>query len=165
MRDFSWIIDRTNLWDAFGVGSYGLLLAFIESLVVFFLVALLGFLISPKWGEDRRIALLSVLSLVTALWAVIDQAYFLSWISIPPPFISFLVQSAHPIRYIYAFLTPLIALTAFAPAYLILKLDKGFHAAREVIDRLSLLTMFYLFLDIAGVIIVIIRNILGTQNG
>lgn len=32
-RDVSWVAERINMWDAIGVASYGLVLAFIESLI------------------------------------------------------------------------------------------------------------------------------------
>lgn len=63
-RDFSWVTERTNAWDAVGVVSYGLLFAFVESLIIFCIMALLGFLVSSKWDEPRRIALLSTLILL-----------------------------------------------------------------------------------------------------
>lgn len=164
MRDFSWVIARTKLWDGFGVASYGLLLAFIESLVLFLVAALLGLLISRKWNEEQRVTLLSLLSLVTAFWAIVGQLYFLAGASIPQFAIRFLAQSAHPVRVMYILLALLITLTALFPTYLVLKSNKGFQAILGLIDRLSLLTMFYLLLDVAGLIIVIIRN-LWTQNG
>ena len=34
-RDISWLTDRTNAWDAVGVTSYGLVFAFVESMVLF----------------------------------------------------------------------------------------------------------------------------------
>ena len=40
-RDFSWVTERTNSWDALGVVSYGLIFALIESVAVF-LVALVA---------------------------------------------------------------------------------------------------------------------------
>ena len=38
LRDFSWLNERTNVWDAFAVGAYGLVTAFIESIFVFPLI-------------------------------------------------------------------------------------------------------------------------------
>jgi hypothetical protein len=159
IRDFSWVIARTNLWDGFGVASYGLLLAIIESVILFLVTALLGLLVSRKWNEERRITLLSVLYLVTAFWAIISQLYFLAGISIPQFAISFMAQSAHPTRVVYVFLALLIILTTLLPTYLVLKSNKGLQIVMELIDRLSLLTMFYLFLDVAGLIIIFIRNV------
>jgi len=158
LRDVSWVTIRTNAWDALGVASYGLLFAFIESLLLFMVFALLGFLISRKWMEDRRIALLSVLFFMAALWAMMSQLYYLLGISIPGWVNNFLAQSNHPVRIIYGVGIPLVVFSVLLPAYMVLRSDKFFRFMRELIDRLSLLTTFYLFLDFIGLVIVIVRN-------
>jgi hypothetical protein len=158
-RDFSWVSERTNSWDAFGVASYGMIFAFVESLLVFLIAVVLGFLISRKWGEDRRIALLSILILVAAFWAMFSQLYFLLEISVPEQILSFLVQSKHPVRVMYATGLPLIVFTFILPAYLIIRSNRVYRFVQGLIERLSLLTMLYLFLDFAGLVIIILRNI------
>jgi hypothetical protein len=159
MRDISWVTTRTNAWDALGVASYGLLFAFIESLFLFLIFTLLGFLISRKWDEERRIALLSTLFFVAAFWAIVSQLYYLMGITIPGSLSNFLAQTNHPVRVIYGLGVPLIAFSVLVPTYLVLRSDKFFQFIRGLIDRLSLLTTFYLFLDFIGLVIVIVRNI------
>ena len=66
-RDFSWVSERTNSWDAVGVVSYGLVFAFIESLMIFLIATLMGFLISQKWEEKQRITLLGTLVTIARL--------------------------------------------------------------------------------------------------
>jgi hypothetical protein len=158
-RDFSWVAERTNAWDAVGVASYGMIFAFIESLVVSLVAVLFGFLISTKWKEDRRIALLSYLVIIVALWEIVSQLYYLQGFSIPGSIYLFLIHSGHPVRYLYAAALVLALLTIGPPVYLLLRSDKALRLARESIDRLSLLTSFYLFLDLAGLVIVIVRNL------
>ena len=158
-RDISWLTERSNLWDAIGVVSYGLLFAFVESLMVFFVVALLGLLISAKWEEARRIALLSILMLVLSLWAMYGQAHFI-WNLTPAGWILRLAaQSGHPYRIIFGITFIAVVLTVAVPTFLVLHWDKFFHFVREAIDRLSLLTSLYLVLDLFGLVIVVIRNI------
>src|SRR5512146_2668540 len=53
LRDVSWVADRTNAWDAVGVVSYGLLFALLESLLLFGVMVLLGYLVSGSWDVDR----------------------------------------------------------------------------------------------------------------
>jgi hypothetical protein len=159
LRDFSWVTERTNAWDAFGVASYGLLFAFVESLLLFIIFALLGFLISRHWAEDRRIALLSLLFFIATFWAMMSQLYYLLGITIPVSLNNFMVRSNHPVRILYGVSIPLITFSVLFPVYLVLKSDKFFRFMRELIDRLSLLTTFYLFFDVVGLVIVIIRNI------
>jgi len=158
-RDFSWVTERTNAWDAIGVISYGMVFALIESLAVFLVAVLLGFMVSRKFDEGRRIALLSVLVLITALWAMASQVYFLWGISLPEQMMRFLAQSGHPVRVLYAASLALVLPTVLIPAFLVLKSNKVFNFVRELTERLSLLTMFYLVLDVGGLVIVLIRNL------
>ena len=158
-RDFSWITERTNSWDAIGVVSYGLIFALIESVVVFLIAILLGFLISKKWSEDRRITLMGVLVFVASLWAMVSYLYFLLGVSIPGETILFLASLAHPLRFLYAVSLVLVVPTVALPAYFVLRSEKFLKGVQGLFERLSLLTLFYLFFDFIGLIVIVIRNI------
>jgi hypothetical protein len=158
-RDTSWVAERTNAWDAIGVVSYGMIYAFIESILVFIVVSLLGFFVARSWSMERRIALLSVFVLIISLWAMISQLYFLLGARLPEPIFQALVQNAHPVRTMYMILLALVGATFVIPAYFILQSDKGLKAAQGFIERIGLLSMFYIFLSFIGLVIVVIRNI------
>jgi hypothetical protein len=158
-RDFSWVAERSSAWDAVGVLAYGMVFALVESLGVFLVAALLGLLVSPRWEESRRIALLNILVLVTAVWAILGQLVFLLNFSLPAPLNQFLAGSDHPLRILYAAGLALIAPSVFVPAYLVLRSERAFRFARELAGRLALLTSFYLLLDVAGLVILLIRNL------
>jgi hypothetical protein len=158
-RDFSWVTERTNSWDAIGVLSYGLIFAFIESLLVFLVAILLGFLVPKKWNEDRRLTLVGILVFITSLWAIASYLYFLMNMSIPGKTIIFLAGIQHPLRILYAISLVLVIPTVALPAYLVLRSEKILKGVRGFFERLSVLTMFYLFFDFVGLVIVIIRNI------
>ena len=158
-RDLSWLTERTNAWDAIGVGAYGLVFAFIESVVIFLVIVLLGFLVSRRWDEERRIALLSVLALVLALWAIIGQLFFMLAVSVPGGVIGFMAGTAHPLRLLYAAALALVAPTVLVPTLLVLRSGRASQLIRGLIERVSLLTMFYLLFDVIGLVIVLIRNI------
>lgn len=158
-RDVSWISERTNAWDAVGVLSYGLVFAFLESIVIFLVIALLGYLVSLRWDETHRIALLGLLILILACWAMYAQAYFIWNIPLPGGFLAIVSRSAHPLRILY-----LVALAAlivtFLPATILVLTNAVFgRIVRSVIDKVSFLTGFYLVLDALSLIIVIIRNV------
>lgn len=160
-NDYGWIAKRTNAWDAIGAGSYGLVFTFFESTLVFLGAVLLGFFISTKWEENRRLALMSVMVFITSLWAMIGQLYFLSHLSVslPMPLALFLLRSGHPVRYLNLLTAMIIGLTVLLPALFILKSQKTLRFVMGSIERISLLTTFYLFFDLLGLIIVIIRNV------
>lgn len=158
-RDFSWVTERTNSWDAIGVVSYGLIFAFIESVVVFLAALLLGFLVSRKWNEDRRLTLIGILVFITSLWAMAGYLFFMLNISVPGETILFFAGLAHPLRVLYAVILALVGSTVVLPVYLVLRSEKFLRGARGFFERISTLTLFYLFFDFLGLVIVIIRNV------
>ena len=159
LRDFSWVAERTNSWDAIGVVSYGLVFALVESLLVFLVALLLGFLISKKWDEDRRIALMGLLVFITSLWAIISYLYFMLNVSVPCKSILFMAGLAHPLRFLYAVSFALVVPTIVLPTFLMLRSEKLLQGLQGFFERLSLLTQFYLFFDFVGLVIIIVRNI------
>ncbi len=158
-RDMSWVTDRTNAWDAVGVFSYGLVFALAESLIIFLLASLLGFLVSARWDRDWRVSLISVLVLMLSLWAILEQLFFLLEVHLPGFLIDVLVRSGHPLRALYVGVVGLVSLTILVPVVLVLRSQKAVRFVEAMIDRLSLLAMFYLVLDVIGLVIVVIRNL------
>ena len=158
-RDLSWLTDRTNAWDAIGVASYGVIFAFIESLILFLAFALLGFLIARRWNQETRLAFLAILVLILSLWAIVGQLYFLLNLSFSATIIRFFIQIPHPLRVLYVTATAVVAPTVLIPAWLVLHSNKAVQFMGGLIERLSLLTTVYLFFDVVGLVIVIIRDI------
>jgi len=158
-RDMSWVIERTNVWDAIGVGSYGMVFAFLESVIIFIVVTLLGFITPKQWEINKRIAFLSLLVLITALWAIISQLLFLWNVNLPDSVIRFTAQSGHPLWVLYAISLAFVVPTVLLPFYLFIRSDKSVGIIGGLSERLSVLTVFYLFFDLVGLIVVIIRNI------
>jgi hypothetical protein len=153
------VSERTNSWDAIGVGAYGLTIALIESVFVFLVVMALGFLVSKKWDLKKRISILGFLFTILALWGIVGQLYYFVEVSVPVEWIQFLASKSHPLRVLYAICLIAIAPTIFLPGYGILKSRKIANGFYEFFDRISLLVALYLILDIAGIIIVVIRNL------
>ena len=158
-RDISWLTERTNLWDAVGVASYGMVFAFVESLLIFLVAAFSGLFIPKGWPSDRRIAFLALLVLLASAWAMVSQLLFLWNVSLPVQAIQFLRESGHPLRILYAGSLLMVSVTILLPVYLFLRSKKSVVMMQGLMERLSLLTMLYLFFDVLGLMIVIIRNI------
>lgn len=158
-RDISWLTERTNLWDAIGVVSYGLLFAFAESVMIFLVLVLIGIIIPLQWPSDRRITFLGLLILLVSIWGIISQLLFLWNVSLPAPALQFLRSSSHPLRILYAASLVVVIPTILAPVYLFVRSKKSVAFMQDLMERFSLLTTFYLFFDAVGLIIVIIRNI------
>lgn len=158
-RDVSWISERTNYWDAVGVISYGLIFAFVESLVVFLFFAALGYFISTKWSESKRVTLLCVLAMVLALWAFYNQAYFVWSLSFQISFPAFIARQSHPLRFLYAFALTAVFLSVITPVLLILRSENFFKSMQSIMDRFVVLAAFYIFLDFLALIVIVIRNV------
>jgi hypothetical protein len=159
LRDVGWVSERTNAWDAIGLGAYALLFAFVESLIIFFVFTLFGFLTPNHWTVDKRIAFLSLFVLILSAWGIISQLLFLWNVSLPASAIRFLAQSGHPVRIMYAASLAVVLPSVGVPVYFFLRSDRLFRSIQDLSERLSLLTVFYLFFDLAGLVIVLIRNI------
>ncbi len=159
LQDYSWVTERTNSWDAIGVGAYGLLVALAESVFVFVVALVLSFLISRKWEESRRLALLFVTIFIVAIWAIINQLYFLFGVTLPGGMMRSLINAAHPLRILYGTSFVLVTVSVVLPFFAVLQSDKAVKGLKTVMERLSTLTVLYLFLDAVGLVIVIIRNV------
>jgi hypothetical protein len=159
LRDFDWISERTNSWDAVGVGGYALLLALIESLGVFIIFFILSFLVHKTWTPDTRLAIMSALIFVVSLWAVFTQVFFLLGGVLPESIFQFLVNSGHPFRYVYGTIWAAVIITVAAPVFFLLRSNKLVNGTITVIERIVLLSGLYLFFDFIGIVVVIIRNI------
>ena len=158
-RDMSWLIERTNIWDAVGNASYALLFAFIESLLVFGLLALVGLVAPKQWEVNRRVAFLTLLLFVTVIWAMVAQLLYLWNIWLPPILVQFIASTRRPLVMLYLFSLALVAPTVSLPVLVFLRSKKALPALLDLMDRLSTLSMLYLFLDMVGLVVVIIRNI------
>jgi hypothetical protein len=158
-RDLSWLTERTNAIDAIGVMSYAVVLALVESLLLFGVITLLGLLVPARWSVERRVALLAVLALLLSLWAMAAQLFFLLGVSPSEQTLAWLARSGHPVRIMYLIALLLVTASFLTPALLMLRSERVHPAVSALIDRLSLLTTVYLVFDAAGLLIVIIRNL------
>ena len=157
-RDFDWVTARTNSWDAVGVVSYGLLFTFFESLVVFIAAILLGFLISSKWSEKKRTALMGVMVIILSLWSIFNQTYFLRAMEPSEQMIAFYISTGRPLVALYVTALLLVGLSFSLPTYAILTSSKAEKAVLDGFERLSTLMILYLVFDIAALVIILIRN-------
>lgn len=161
MRDFSWVSQRTNIWDAFGVSAYGLLIALAESLFVLGVILVLNILVPPQWEEKRRIALLFVIILLAALWSIGDQLCFMLGIPFPAPLVDLVAGISHPVRVLYAFYFLLATLSVALPVWWVSRSKKVQAVVQAAIERLSPLSAFYLLFDVVALVIVVVRNLKG----
>jgi hypothetical protein len=80
-------------------------------------------------------------------------------VSIPGNTILSIARMSHPLRFLYSISLAVIGLTVALPAYFVLQSEKFMQGVRGFFERISTLTLFYLFFDFVGLVIVIIRNV------
>ena len=159
LQDVSWISERTNTWDAVGVGAYGLLLALVESTAVFVVALLLNLLLPRRWEEDQRLTALTGLIFALAAASMLNQGYFLGGARLPGALFALLLHSGHPLRILYG-AAMLINLTLIGALLYLTDRKPGFVSGfLDLIERLSVLMTLYLALDVAALIVVILRNV------
>ena len=158
-NDFAWVAERTDAWDAVGVGSYGLVIALVESVFVLLCTLVLSLLLPKKLPEAKKIATLGTLAIMASLWSIVGQLYFLLEINLPAGLIIAISRNPHPLWILYGGLGFIVAITILVPIVLILRLEKTAAALLTFFERLTTLTALYIFLDICALVIVIIRNI------
>jgi len=158
-RDISWLIDRTNVWDAIGNTSYGMVYAFFESLLIFGILALLGLLTPSRWEVNRRVAFLTLLLFITSIWGMVSQLLYLWNIWLPFPLMQFIASTGRPLVMLYLFSLAVVVPTVSFPVFAFVRWNKTLPTLLDFMDRLTTLSMLYLFFDVIGLIIVVIRNI------
>jgi hypothetical protein len=159
-KDFSLLMGRIGgVWGAVGEMSYGLVFSFLDSLLIFLVTALLGFLVSARWQQPRRISLLGLLAGLAILWEIAAQAYVVWNMRMPGRLVQFLVQFHLPFGFYYTLTLLVVVATILVPALLILRNEKFYKVLQAFMERITLLSGFYLFLDAVALVIVIVRNV------
>lgn len=158
-RDYSWIAERTNQWDAIGVGAYGLTIAFVESLLLFIIASALRFIMPATWAEEKWVTLLGSIILLTLVWTIVGQLYFLINISMPSWFLRLFASIAHPLWFLYATIALMVGISIVIWTYFLYVSKRFRSGVYQFFDRIAVLTSIYLFLDLCSFIIVLVRNL------
>jgi len=158
-RDFSWVAERTNVWDAIGLFSYAVVFALLETSGVFLIVFLIGLFLPNQWDVEKRLAILGTLFLVLAVWTILGQLYSMNGYPLPRWIFDFLIRSNHPFRWIWGGVFLPVLVSVFVPGVFMLRSGKGRRAVLEVFERISVLSSLYLLFDVAGIVVLVLRNI------
>jgi hypothetical protein len=158
-RDVNWVAERTTSWDAVGFSGYALFYTLIESLLLFGFIALLGFIIPKNWNLTLRFVVLSLVAFILAGWSIMEQLIlivFWGWLRHLADTLTFLFTSPWSAYVLFA---GLIVISVTVPLLLLRKHPGLQEKVYSVLERLTLLSGLYLFIDVIGMIIILIRNI------
>lgn len=159
LRDVSWVTERTNAWDAIGVVSYALVFAFVESVLIFLVFLFIGLFMPRQWSSQQQLGFLGLLILLLSIWGMIGQLLFLWDLSLPDGAVQYLRHSAHPLRMLYAGVLAVVAPSILVPVLLFLRSNKMVIFMQDLVERFSTMAAFYLFFDLVGLVVVIVRNL------
>ncbi|HKJ28020.1 MAG TPA: hypothetical protein VJ965_10305 [Anaerolineales bacterium] len=158
-QDFDTVAQRTNAWDAFGEGGYFLSYALFESVVIFAVLILILLLLPRKWDQEAVFVIAGTLYLIAAAWFMVEQGRYLPMVS-PESWIGAHIQRDITLASNTGkLLALLIPITFIVPLYGLIRFEKARTALTALFDRLGVLSLLYLFLDFAGLVIVLIRII------
>ena len=97
--------------------------------------------------------------LLIGFWAILGQLYFVLELQATESLASFLIISGRPLRTLYIISLLIVFPSIVLPIFFIDRSDKFKKLILEILDRLSLLSILYIALDLLGIVIVVIRNI------
>jgi hypothetical protein len=160
-RDYSWVVEDFSFDIYLGYTGYALVAAFAESLIVAAALLLAGLLISSKWSQSKRLALSAVILFSVSLAAAGNQIFFLLLEDPPVWFSWFMLRVPYHQALVYYSLVGVVVASVVLPVFLVLRSQKVEHALNQLIDRLAVLAVFYLGLDVLGMLFVAYRVIKG----
>lgn len=159
-RDIEFVSERTELWDGIGYAGYSLMFSLGESLILTLIVWLLSLLLPQKWNTQRTLSITGSLFLILAIASIVDMAFHaFDDVRISKQYLHGL--ATYP-TLTYALIAGAVILSMAAVVWVILKSGRGEKLFAAVFDRIMLLSYFYLFLDVVGLVIVILRNVSET---
>jgi hypothetical protein len=158
-RDIDTLIERTNLFDAIGVGGYTLVYALLESLLIFFVFLGIGFLIPRKVDEEKALLTSSLIYLILVGWVILEQVRYLDFFSEENLLISALRDIDTIFSPLGALIFSLFLASLILPAIMLHRSIKFYAIFKSLIERFTILAMVLIFLDFVGVFTVIFRNL------
>lgn len=146
--------------DTLAIGSYILLAALLESLVISLVFFLLGLLFPQRWGADRRLGALVCLFFMVAVWTMAAQLLPI-W-QIPDTSLTnyIRINLTNTLLYrqiAYAGAVVFIIATLIAAVF-IGKTPKVSKFIGSMIERFEALAVLYLLLDLGAFAFVLWRN-------
>jgi hypothetical protein len=140
----AWLL-RLSIWELAGAIGYPLVAALLESSLLWMGLVGLSHLLPRKWLADKFVAFSSVLVWLLAAWAVLVQYIF-----------------DHILQWGPGQLLPALLLVIFSFGlvyWLIRRYGRLEDWIKKLTQGLAVLTYFYIFLDLLGLVVVILRNL------
>lgn len=163
----AWVASRTRWWDALGYGAYAQMYALIESFLLFLVAVPVFFMLKKNRTPEKALAVITFTYLaMVALWVfraiMINRTgdeFFLD------RFINNLADEGKwRKRYRYGAVllaSGLLGLPVVLGGVLSNRAKKTGKFVLSLIGRIEILMYLFLAMDVAGIVLVIVRNIQG----
>jgi hypothetical protein len=156
-NDLEFLAERTSMWDAVGYAGYSYLIALTESVLVALILWGLSFLLPRNWSKRRVLNVVGSIYFVLAGASIVDMAaHVFAQNRIANLYLKGLDR--YPMV-TYGLITGAILIGIILTLVLIFKSKQGEKIVSEVFERIMLLSYFYLLLDFAGIVIIVLRNV------
>ncbi len=159
LRDVSWVAERTTPWDSLGFSAYALLYTLAESLLLFVFILLLSLLIPKNWPITLRFTALSLLAFALAGWSIIEQLILVLGYDSLVRWLSPLTFLHHSPGIGQAITALIVAVSVAVPLLLLRRYEKMQNGFFALLDRLTMLSGLYLFLDLLAIFLIVYRNL------
>lgn len=159
LKEAETLLFKRDLVYGLGFSGYLLALALLESLLLFAFIYALSFLFPKQWDETTALVVACLLGLVLAGWSIANQTYFLLVELQPAWFEWLMLRVGFRQRLVYGGLVALVSLSAAVPLAGLPQSGQGIRLAHSLIEKLILLTPFYLAVDVIGIVFMAIRNL------
>ncbi|MCP5101516.1 MAG: hypothetical protein GY943_38715 [Chloroflexi bacterium] len=145
MREIpAWIL-RLSISEMVGVIAYSQLLAFLDTLLIFIPILLLAAILPAAWLRDKFVAMGTAVAFISSAWFVVLH---LNNQIIEQRQVAVLVAWAVSYVVVLGVIYVLVRRNA--------KVESGII---NFMQRLSVLSILYLFIDVVSVVIVVVRNV------
>ncbi|OGO14954.1 MAG: hypothetical protein A2Z14_05450 [Chloroflexi bacterium RBG_16_48_8] len=134
----SWVLYLRG-WEVIGMVAYTLSFAMFETLSVLMVVLLIGMIVPKGWVMEKVVPLVSLWLVELAIMAILFQHHILHHL---------------PKRELVMGYALILAVSAF----IVLRFPRVGDIFRWVAERLVVLSFLYIFFDVLGLLVVILRN-------
>jgi hypothetical protein len=139
----AWML-RLTAYELAGASSYTLAFALLESLIVWAVLVALAVVLPGRWLRQDFLTQGGLLLLVTTLWAIVTH-YSYELLVKNPLLLSVLAV---------AYLLTLLAFSWLGRRYRWIE-----STLRAALSRIEVLSFVYIFIDVLGVFVIIVRNL------
>lgn len=153
------LITERDLIFTIGYSGYLFGLALLESLLLFGFVSALTFLFPKSWQGKTPFLVAVSLGLVTALWAIGNETFFMLTEASPPWFEWLRLRVHYRQQMLYPILWLVVIVSAALPLVTIPRFGLVRAAFDALAEKLILLAPLYLLFDLVGIGFMIARNL------